>query len=68
MLFGVEFCRGCGKVRKKNRGPCMNWRIFFLLAAAGLLAALLFIAPQWLLVLLVMILTCAVIWLAVWKR
>lgn len=61
MLFGVSFCRNCGRVRKRRGRDGLVFPVLACLGAALLLTALLFLAPQWLLVLLVLLLTCAVI-------
>ena len=59
MLFGVSFCR-----RKTERRPRPNgggtWLLLAILAVL-LFVGLLFLAPQWLLVLLVVLLKATVI-------
>lgn len=61
MLFGVSFCRRSAKTRRRPQARGRRIKLILALFAAAALTALLFIAPQWLLVLLVMILSCAVI-------
>ena len=61
MLFGFDFCGRTPRIRK--RPPCgdLAWKLLALLAALAALGLLLFFAPQWLLVLLVILLTAAVL-------
>jgi hypothetical protein len=58
MLFGIGYCRR--KTVKKRRPPNGRaWILGALLLTALVVTGLLFIAPQWLLVLLVIMLTAA---------
>ncbi len=59
MLFGVSFCRRCSRVRKRRPAPRWNRGILLVLLAAAVFTALLFIAPQWLLVIMVILLSLA---------
>lgn len=59
MLFGVSFCRRGTKVKKRRPGPGWDPVILLALLAAAVFAALLFIAPQWLLAVLVVVLAAA---------
>lgn len=68
MLFGVNFCRRCDRVRKKRPSPQRDKRLCLILTAAGLLTVLLFLAPQWLLVLLVLTLTAALFVMLLWAE
>lgn len=61
MLFGVNFCRRGQRVRKRRPFPGWDFRIFIVLIAAAVFVTLLFLAPQWLLVLLVLLLTGGII-------
>ena len=61
MLFGVSFCRRRTFKRKRSTGA---GAALALLLCALILTALLFLAPQWLLVVLVLGLTAAVVVLA----
>ena len=61
MLFGVSFCRNCGRVKRRRGRDRALFPVLAGLGAALLFTLLLFLAPQWLLVLLVLLLTCAVI-------
>ena len=60
MLFGFDLCRRKTTVRKRPQYGNIAWKLLACLIAAGALALLLFFAPQWLLVLLVIALTAAV--------
>ena len=60
MLFGFDFCGRKTTVRKRPPYGNAVWKLLACLAAAGALALILFFAPQWLLVLLVIALTAAV--------
>ena len=55
MLFGVDFCGR--RVKKRRRSGTAGLRICTAILCLAAAAGLLFIAPQWLLVLLVLILT-----------
>ena len=66
MLFGTSFCRRCSRVKKRRNGPRFCGRALLILLAAALFAALLFIAPQWLLVLLVLALSAALFAAVIW--
>lgn len=60
MLFGIDFCgRKCG-IRRRRTGRASLARAALIAGVAALIAALLFLAPQWLLVVLVMGLTALV--------
>ena len=61
MLFGVSFCRNCQRVKKRRPRPGRDLRPWLILLAALVFTALLFLAPQWLLVILVLVLTAAVL-------
>ena len=61
MLFGVNLSRGCGRVKRRRPDPKRSWKIAATVLVAGIFTALLFLAPQWLLVVLVLILTGAII-------
>lgn len=61
MLFGVSFC---GRKTERRKKPGGGARAVVILLAALAAIGLLFLAPQWLLVLLVIALTGAVIALA----
>ena len=61
MLFGVSFCRRCQRVKKRRPPQGWDWRFLLILLAAAVFVTLLFLAPQWLLVLLVLLLTGIVI-------
>lgn len=63
MLFGVSFCKRCQRVRKRRPEPKIGLRLCVLLLSGAVFTALLFLAPQWLLVLLVLMLTAAVLFL-----
>ncbi|MBO4849238.1 MAG: hypothetical protein J5586_08825 [Clostridia bacterium] len=60
MLFGVDFCRRRARVRRRAMSPRMGARACVCALAALIFTGLLLIAPQWLLVLLVLVLTGAV--------
>lgn len=61
MLFGIDFCgRRCG-VRRRRSGHTSLKGAALVIGAAALFAALLFLAPQWLLVALIMTLTALLI-------
>ncbi len=59
MLFGIDLCRRRTVRRKRSGG--IPLRAAAVLLSAVIVTALLFLAPQWLLVLLVIALTGAVI-------
>ena len=59
MLFGTDFCRR-KTVKRKSRGFCVPARAAAVILASLIVTGLLFLAPQWLLVLLVISLTGAV--------
>ena len=63
MLFGVNFCKSRRSVRKRPAPSGADPKVLLAAAAALLFLGLLFIAPQWLLVLIVAVLTAAVIFL-----
>lgn len=58
MLFGVSFCKRRSVRRRRRASPL--WPVFAAVPALGAIAALI-LAPQWLLVLLVVILSLAVV-------
>ncbi|MCR5809406.1 MAG: hypothetical protein K6G56_07575 [Clostridiales bacterium] len=61
MLFGVSFCRGCGRVKRRRGRDGFPFPAVMAILAALVFTALLFLAPQWLLVLLVLFLTLGII-------
>lgn len=61
MLFGVSFCGKCQRVKKRRPRPGRDLSPWLILLAALVFTALLFLAPQWLLVILVLVLTGAVL-------
>lgn len=58
MLFGVNYCRRRSEKRRRQGGGGV--RALLMIMLAGIAVGLLFLAPQWLLVLLVIALTGAV--------
>lgn len=63
MLFGVDFCRRRAHIRRRPAFGYANMKLAAAVFAALLFFALLIIAPQWLLVLLVAVLSAAVLYL-----
>ncbi|MBO4384813.1 MAG: hypothetical protein J5854_05280 [Clostridia bacterium] len=61
MLFGVSFCKRGQRVRKRRPDPGMGLKLCVLLLSGAVFTALLFLAPQWLLVLLVLLLTAGIL-------
>ena len=65
MLFGIDFCGRCDRPRRRSRPRGWGGRLcpgpLIIALCITVFLALLFIAPQWLLVLLVLLLTAAVI-------
>lgn len=68
MLFGVSFCERCRRVSRRRRKYGMGARLCALLLSGAVVTALLFLAPQWLLVLLVLVLTALILFLVCLPR
>lgn len=64
MLFGIDFCSRCDKPRRRIRSRFEKGKLcpgpLVIALCVLVFTVLLFIAPQWLLVLLVLLLTAAV--------
>ena len=61
MLFGVDFCRRRVSKRRRGTKQWIGMRVWAAAFAALIFTGLLLIAPQWLLVLLVLLLTAFLI-------